>query len=90
MGARKRQVNPQRENVSDIKTDHVAKNRLASSSANYQNTGKKSTAKVTKGKRLNPLIPKKVSLPLHIYIYELVVLITYRSRKNQEYTLKKN
>jgi hypothetical protein len=60
MVARKRNINPQRENVSDVKTDNVAKNRLASSSANYKNTGKKSTAKVTKGKKLNPLLPKKV------------------------------
>lgn len=60
MVARKRNINPQRENVSDIKTDNVAKNRLASSSANYKNTGKKSTAKVTKGVKLNPLLQKKV------------------------------
>ncbi|KAF5094085.1 hypothetical protein D0Z00_003714 [Geotrichum galactomycetum] len=63
MVARKRNINPQRENVSDIKTDNVAKNRLASSSANYKNTGKKSTAKVTKGKKLNPLLPKKLNIP---------------------------
>lgn len=61
MVARKRNINPQRENVSDIKTDGVAKNRLASSSSNYKNAGKKTTTgKVTKGKKLNPLIPKKV------------------------------
>ncbi|KAF5096504.1 hypothetical protein DV451_004221 [Geotrichum candidum] len=63
MVARKRNINPQRENVSDIKTDNVAKNRLASSSANYKNTGKKSTAKVTKGVKLNPLLQKKLNIP---------------------------
>lgn len=60
MVQRGRKVNPQRENVSDIKTDNVAKNLLASKSKNYENTGKKSTVKSTKGKKLNPLIPKKV------------------------------
>lgn len=64
MVARKRTSNPQRENVSDIKTDKVAKNRLASASHNYAHAGSKTGVKKpsqqqpNKHRKLNPLAPK--------------------------------